>query len=302
MNEKKIFIILKWLFVLVIFVVAFLSMPIFFEKLILWLIDKKIICEGSDSNYVNFYATILSGLFTLVGVVITIKYEDRIRKEEESILYKPILVIDDINIKKSGYLRDVGLGMEFFSSFSDPNKNFKYEEFLKQQDNNNSKYKVFIKNNGRGETFNTVLENFELVNVNWDDKINLYSKYSSNQYIGEILKEDSFGIVVHLPNFLFMPERPDSQKWYELRTNTYISYSDMFNRIKYQLCIHTVHKVIIENFEDEQPYLYKDGYKYAKVRYEIMYFIPKMSIYSFKHKKYISEKSYTLEKIKDSRF
>ena len=126
------------------------------------------------------------------------------------------------------------------------------------------------------------------------DKVNI----GGNQYIGEVLKDEYIGIDVNLPNYLFMPEKMEGVLWYELRTNTFISYSDMFNRVRYQYCIHIVYKVIIEEFIEDPPFFYKEGFKYAKVRYELFHIMPEMKIYSKKQKKFVHEHSYIMEKLK----
>ena len=188
--------------------------------------------------------------------------------------------------------REVGLGMGYSSSNSDPDRERKCEEFFEQQKINNPKYRLYIKNKGRGETFNAVLEDFEVASANWDKEINVHSNIGENQYIGEVLKDEYIGIDVNLPNYLFMPEKMKGVLWYELRTNTIISYSDMFNRVRYQYRIHTVYKVIVEEFVEEQPYFYRNDFKYAKVHYELLHIMPEMRIYSKKHKKFIHEHKY----------
>lgn len=302
MKKKIIFVILKllgYLLILILSISIFLALPIVFEKIILFIQDKKIISTNIDSGYIEFYGTILSGLFTLVGVVMTIKYESRVKREDELVTYKPILSVDGINLPVNCGVREVGLSMGFSSLNSDPEKEKKQEMFYKQLKENNPKYRLMIKNKGRAETFNTVLESYELVSANWDNEINLYSNYGGNQYVGEILKEEYLGIDVNLPNYLFMPEKMQGILWYELRTNTFITYSDMFNRTKYQYRIHTVYKVIIDEYQTEQPYFYKDDFKYAKVHYEIESIMPEMKIYSTKSKEYIHEQKYIRQKYKN---
>lgn len=283
-----------------VFFLVFLVLPIIFEYIIDFLVVKNVINDKFDSGYLDFYGTILSGIFTLIGVVITIKHENNVKKQEETITYKPILALDGVNKKVSCMTREVGLGMGFSSSNFDPDRERKCEEFFEQQRNNNPKYRLYIKNNGRGETFNAVLDDFEVASVNWDSDSHLGSNYSTPQYIGEILKDGYIGIDVNLPDYLFMPEEMKGVLWYELRTNTFISYSDMFDRIRYQYRIHAVHKVKIEKFEDEDPYHYKNAFRYAKVRYELDHLIPEMKIYSKKQKKFIHEHKYVMEKLKNN--
>lgn len=281
------------------FLIIFLTLPILFEKIIAILIENKIMTDNLNSIYLDFYGTILSGIFTLIGVVITIKHENNVKKNDETITYKPILAVDGINKNINCMTREVGLGMGYSSSNPDPNRERKCEEFFEQQKSNNPKYRLYIKNKGRGETFNAVLEDFEVASANWDKQINVHSNIGGSQYIGEVLKDEYIGIDVNLPNYLFMPEKMKGVLWYELRTNTIISYSDMFNRVRYQYRIHTVYKVIVEKFVEEQPYFYRNGFKYAKVNYELSHIMPEMRIYSKKHKGFIHEHKYVTEKVKN---
>jgi len=297
--KKTILLFLKFIIVPIVLFFLFLVMPIIFEIIISFLIGKQIITTNLESTYIEFYATILSGLFTLVGVARTIKYERKQKVEEETITYKPILIVDGINKHHNCMKREVGLGMGYCSSKSDSDSERNSELFYEQQKINNPKYCLYIKNKGRGETFNAVLDEFELVEANWDDKINVYPNIGGNQYIGEVLKDEYIGIDVNLPNYLFMPEEMKGILLYELITKTIISYSDMFNRVRYQYCIHTTYKVIVEEFIECQPYFYKEGFKYAKVRYEIYQIMPEMKIYSKKQKKFIHEHEYVLEKLKN---
>lgn len=277
-------------------VIIFFTIPVIFEKVILFLENKKIISSEIKRTYIEFYGGVLSGLFTLVGVLITIKYERNVKKEEDLVTYKPILAVEGINFDVNCSVREVGLSMGFSSSISDPDKEKKQEKFYKQMKENNPKYRLIIRNKGRAETFNAVLEKFEVASVNWEKETNLYSNYSGGQYVGEILKDGYFGIDVNLPNYLFMPEKMEGILWYELRTNTVITYSDMFDKRKYQYTIHTVYKVVIDQYQEEQPYFYKDKYKYAMVHYEIDSIMPEMKIYSNKKKEYIHEQKYIKEK------
>lgn len=292
MKEKK-YVVLLSLSVLV-----FLALPIIFEKIISFLIENKILTDNLDFGYLNFYGTILSGIITLMGVKITIKHENNVKKNDETITYKPILAVDGINKKISCMSREIGLGMEYVFSNSDPDMKRKSEKFFEQQKSNNPKYCLYIKNKGRGETFNAILEDFIVASANWDKEINVHSNIGHNQYIGEVLKDEYIGINVNLPNYLFMPEKMKDVLWYELSTTTIISYSDMFNRVRYQYRIHTVYKVVVEEFVDEQPYFYRDGFKYAKVCYELLEIMPEMRIYSKKHKKFIHEHKYITENLK----
>ena len=64
---------------------------------------------------------------------------------DETITYKPILAVDAINKNINCIAREVGLGMDYSSSNSDPDGERKCEEFFEQQKINNPKYRLYIK-------------------------------------------------------------------------------------------------------------------------------------------------------------
>ena len=299
-NWKKIFMfmlkVLSILGVIFIFLSIFIFMPIVLKWGITLLIDYKIISQSYDQSILNFYATVIGGLLTLVGVWMTIKHENEIKKEEDLIKYKPILEVCGMNESQTCALREVKLGMPFYSSNNDEKKEEKHEKFYRDLEDNTT-YRILIQNKGRGETFGAVLNRFEFKETNWDkDNTLLCSAVSENQYIGEILKDGYLGIDVKLPNYMFMPEKQEGLLWYELRTNIIISYSDMFNKNKYQYELYLISKVLVKKIEEEQPYFYKDNFKYSKVKYDSIQIMPVKKIYSKKRKEYITISEYMREK------
>lgn len=297
-NWKKVWNVILWILLILAGILIIIFMPIVLNWMIKILIDYKIINESYKEHLLSFYATILGGGATLIGVWMTIKHENKVKKEEDLIKYKPILEVCGINEPQTCGVREVKLGMPFYASNSDPDKEKKYEKFYKQLEDN-TKYRILLQNKGRGETFDAVLNRFEFLETNWDKENTLLgSAISENQYIGEILKDGYFGIDVKLPNYLFMTEKQEGVLWYELRTKIIISYSDMFNKIKYQYEIYTNFKVSVEKFEEEQPYFYKDGFKYARVNYNLTEIIPVKKIYSQKKEDYINISEYMKERNK----
>ena len=137
--KKIIVFLIKYIILPFLFLMIFVTLPIMFEKIINILIMNKIITANLDSSYLNFYGTILSGMFTLIGVVITIKHENNVKKNDEVITYKPILAIDGIDKHINCSTRKVGLGMPFYSLRFDSERDKKQEQFYQQQNNNNPK-------------------------------------------------------------------------------------------------------------------------------------------------------------------
>lgn len=294
-NWKKVCNVILWILIILVVILIIVFMPVALNWIIKILIDYKIVNESYNEDLLSFYATILGGGATLIGVWMTIKHENKIKREEDLIKYKPILEVCGINESQTCGLREVKLGMPFYSSNSDPDKEKKYEKFYKQLEDN-TKYRILLQNKGRGETFGAVLNRFEFLETNWDKENTLLgSAISENQYIGEILKDGYFGIDVKLPNYLFMPEKQEGLLWYELRTKIIISYNDMFNKMKYQYEIYISFKVSVERFEEEQPYFYKNGFRYAKVIYNSIEIMPVKKIYSKKKEEYITISEYMKE-------
>lgn len=98
--EKILKFILKVVAILVIIcvsIITFILMPIGLNWIITILIDYKIINETYDERILSFYATVIGGLVTLLGVWMTIKHENKIKREEDLIKYKPILEVCGIN-------------------------------------------------------------------------------------------------------------------------------------------------------------------------------------------------------------
>lgn len=257
----------------------------------IWSIES----EWTAGDAIAFYGSILSGGFTLLGVVLTILYEAKERRKDETIKYKPILEVVGINLPVTCGYREVGLGYSISGSASDADFEKKAEIFFNQQRANNPKYRLVLKNVGRGETFNAVLEDCNVKNVNWKDISHLNSNFSQGQYIGEIIKDGFFEIYVNLPDYLILPKELDNQKYYSISMEMNIDYSDMFNRIRYRYSITIHQKLYMELIETEAPNISDSNYCYAKVRYDDPEIMPCNMIYSSIQKKFIHEKEYINE-------
>lgn len=249
-------------------------------------------------SYFTFYASFLSGLITLVGVIITLRSEDKQKQIDDSIKYKPILRVEGIDLDENCLLREVHFGMGFSSSNNDPKREEKCEKFYKQTMPENPLFRLFIKNIGRGETSNAVLEKAEVKNISWDNESNLSFSGGWNQYVGEICVNELLGIDFYLPEYLFITENLKGRKYHEMSFEIFINYNDMFNRIKYQEIIHIKLRVDIVKIDKELPYFYKEGFEWAKVRYSSPLIMPIKNIYSVKDKEYIHESYVKLNKPK----
>lgn len=278
---------MKFLGILSITLVLIVFLPALLEKIIIILDKNNFPIIKLDSEHMDLYTAVLTSVITLSGVIITIKHDNNSKRYDESIIYKPVLVVDGINKCINHYQREVRIRLPFISQNSDLDKENK-EKLFDQQQEDNHKYILLLKNRGRGETFNAVIDCFEITDINWD-KTDLYYTNGTDQYIGEVLKEEYVGIHVNLPKYLFLPKEMNNALCYELTTKIIISYSDMFNRNRYQYCVYVTHEVIIEKFETLEPYHYKNGFKYAKVKYKIKEIMPEKRIYSKKRKEFVFE-------------
>lgn len=256
-------------------------------------VDLGIWCiqsEWSAGEALAFYGAVLSGLFTLIGVMVTIKNENIQRKKDEAIKYKPILELIGLDLPMVSARRDVGLGYGISYSNSTPNKHEIINKFLENQCGKDPKYTLYYRNIGRGETFNATVESFEVEDTNWVDISGLSSNISTPQYIGEIIKDGVVSIGVKLPTYLIMPKKKEVA-YFELSTRLYLSYSDMFNRIRYQYILYIKNKVIVDEVEKEAPEICNEDYHYVKVHYEPYEILPTRMVYSKAQNSFVRNKT-----------
>lgn len=243
---------------------------------------KWIQSEWSAGEALSFYGALLGGFITLFGVAITLKNENKKRINEEAILYKPILTFEGIDENIKCLIGNVYIGYPI-SVTNDDEDNMNL--FFEQQGGKIRKCRLDIKNSGRGETYNTVIEDYN-IKCNWDD-ISRISGNSSGQYIGEVIKDSYLGIDVHLPDYLILPKNYKDDLEMILTIN--IDYSDMFNINRYRLKLHIFLLVIPQQEQKKHPNIYDDKYHYTSVKYEIRDIMPEKQFYSFKEKKYIND-------------
>ena len=251
--------------------------------------------EWDAGDALAFYGSVLSVLLTVIGVFLTIRYENNKAKKEDSIKYKPILELDGINLnEKCGY-REVGLGYGISYSNDNPNKEQILKRFSENLCGKRPKYQLYFKNVGRGETFNARLESFKIKSLNWTDISNMVSNYSTPQYIGEIIADGYLGVYVYLPDYLLLPKDTSNINYFDLCTELTITYSDMFDRMKYKSVLYIHHKITVTGIEELTPDVYDDNYHYVKVKYEPYDPMPSKMIFSKKKGEYVHEHEYIIE-------
>lgn len=247
----------------------------------IWLLQS----EWNAGELLSFYGAILSAIGTVLGVVYTIRNDYRLRSKENTILYKPILELVGINTILSDLVisRDVGIGYPISLSSTDIDSSY----FFEQQQSLNPKYILLFRNVGRGETLNTVVNSFNVVEVSWEDISYLQPNINENQAVGEIVQGGEFVVNMNLPTYLIMPKNQGDCSWFELRAELIISYSDMFAKNRYQRKYHFIFKVIVEDEVTPAPNISSDEYHYVSVRYEFLGVMPSKFVYSEKQKKFI---------------
>lgn len=127
-------------------------------------------------------------------------------------------------------------------------------------------------------------------NASWPDISGLSSNISTPQYIGEIIKDGVISVGIKLPTYLIIPKDKEVND-FELCTRLYLSYSDMFNRIRYQYVLYMKNKVLIDEVENEAPEIDNEDYHYVKVHYEPYEILPTRMIYSKTQKGFVHNRT-----------
>lgn len=254
--------------------------------------------EWQAEDTLSFYGDILGAAVTVIGVVWTINNERKERKKDNSILYKPILELVQVNPQTlpmaCGY-REVGLGYQIGFRNDQTETEKLTEIFFEQQRQNNPKYVLLFQNVGRGETFNAVVDKFVVKDKNWSDISYIDSNINCNQYIGEIIQNGYFCVRVNLPDYLILPKSLENQKWFELVTELSVSYSDMFNRVRYRTILNIRYKIFVEEEVQPTPSIARDDYHYVKVHYELYQIMPQKKIFSPIKNAFVNENKIVLD-------
>ena len=193
-----------------------------------------------------------------------------------------------------GY-REVGLGYQIGFRNDQTEIEKLTEIFFEQQRQNNPKDVLLFQNVGRGETFNAVVDKFVVKDKNWSDISYIDSNVNCNQYIGEIIQNGFFYIRVNLPDYLILPKSLENQKWFEFGTELSVSYSDMFNRIRYRTILHMRYKIFVEEEVQPTPSIARDDYHYVKVRYDLYQIMPQKKIFSPIKNAFVNENKIVLD-------
>lgn len=192
----------------IIFIVLTIVISIF-----LFLIDyfdvSKYIKFRSNNDWLSYIGAIIGGLSTVLGVLLTIKYEKESRIKENSILYRPVL---EPNLNKNSSIEGLIINA--------------YINQLNVKDNEYQVVQLVIKNRGRGEAKKIELIKKDLT-TNLKDisyRISKIDKMGSN---AELLKDGSLIFNFNLPKYTYTKNRIISN--FEVNCELYIKYSDLFD-------------------------------------------------------------------------
>lgn len=281
--------------IIIILIICFLifGIPLIINLLFKYNSNMEIFrSEWTAGDALAFYGSLLGSSITLIGIWYTIKHERKKQLEENSIMYKPIIVLDKINNR----IDCMTLKRELFVYFGvSANSEEEENKFINQQHEENARIRVSFRNDGRGETYNLVIDEL-LLEPDWNQFGNKFNCSGCCSYMGEILKGNEFAIDILFPEYIFLPKSPKNKE-FELRCSLKISYSDMFNKTRYQSIVRL--NVQIEkngNIEKISPNTPDDSLGYYRVMYSVVEASQEKYIYSKIKKKFIHEIEYLNKK------
>lgn len=185
--------------------------------------------------WMGYYAAILGGSLTLLGVYATIKNQEKSKMEEKAVQFKPILdIATNSEIPTPIGYREVGLNVMGYST-----KSKGESEYIFKNQTQKETFFFVLKNKGRGETSKAILKGLEITDgdLDWTGKNELYPSYGSS-YIGEILSDGYIKIFIYLPRYLLIKKGIDLKKPLRLNTIMEIQYNDMFDENSYMYAVH----------------------------------------------------------------
>lgn len=256
MKNKKIIILVSVILVVIVPIFINLSFKVYLAPLFT--------AEWGAGDLLSYYGSLLGGIITLVGVVMTLNYQTKQSEADDAIKYKPIIKLASV---ENTYPKFIGL-REFFVRF--PFLSFKddiYSEgkkaLFEEQMKSVTSFHVLLENKGRGEAVDVSLDSVKLKEVSWDDDSNLSIASSLPLSMGDILVGEKVDVLITIPNYLFLKSENTNQNhiWIEVR----LSYNDMFRRNKKELGMLLDFQVLGETLAPA-PYPYKDGFSYYFVR------------------------------------
>ena len=169
-----------------------------------------------NNDWLGYIGAIIGGLLTLVGVLMTINYENKKRKEELSIQFKPIIQpyckeIDEID----GFIETIMVLQNDIRSESKENI-----------------IKIVLKNKGRGETNNFTINNIDIIKSNVDVNLSIANNgYRMEKIRNEIVPDGYIMFAFNFPKVLYTKNNKPINGELEIKLS--ISYCDFLRYYRY---------------------------------------------------------------------
>lgn len=220
--------------------------------------------EWEAGDLLSYYGSLLGGVITLVGVVMTLKYQTKQSEADDAIKYKPIIKLASVENTYPKFIGQREVFVRFpFLSFKDDIYSEGKKALFEEQMKSVTSFHVLLENKGRGEAVDVSLDSVKLKEVSWDDDSNLSIASSMPLSMGDILVGEKADVLITIPNYLFLKSENTNQN--HIRIEVRLSYNDMFRRNKKELGMLLDFQVLGETLAPA-PYPYKDGFSYYFVR------------------------------------
>ena len=255
MKNKKIIILVSVILVVIVPIFINLSFKVYLAPLFT--------AEWGAGDLLSYYGSLLGGIITLVGVVMTLNYQTKQSERDDSIKYKPILKIASVENTYPEFIGRREFRVYFPVQYSKDDINKKaIESLFEKQMESITSFHVILENKGRGEAVDVSLNSVNIAEVSWDDESNICITSSAPSSIGDILVNEKVDIIITFPNYLFLKDVTFDQN--NILIELKISYNDMFRRNKRELKL-LLDFQIAKSKNAPAPCFYKDGFTYCFV-------------------------------------
>lgn len=223
MKNKKIIILVSVILVVIVPIFINLSFKVYLAPLFT--------AEWGAGDLLSYYGSLLGGIITLVGVVMTLNYQTKQSEADDAIKYKPIIKLASVENEYSDFIANRELSVRFpVWYFNDDSLRVQKEKTFEEQMKCMTSFHVLLKNKGRGEAVDVSLDSVKIEEVSWDDDSKLYIASNMPLSMGDILVDEKADVIINFPNYLFLKDENTSQNL--IRIELKLSYNDMFRRNK----------------------------------------------------------------------
>lgn len=256
MKNKKIIILVSIILVVIVPILINLSFKVYLAPLFT--------AEWGAGDLLSYYGSLLGGIITLVGVVMTLNYQTKQSEADDAIKYKPIIKLASVENEYSDFISNRKLSVRFpVWYFNDDSLRVQKEKTFEEQMKCMTSFHVLFKNKGRGEAVDVSLDSVKIEKVSWDDDSKLYIDSIIPLSMGDILVDEKADVIINFPNYLFLKDENTSQNRIQIELK--LSYNDMFRRNKKEFCMLLDFQVLRKELAPA-PCPYKDGFSYYFVR------------------------------------